>query len=1179
MRLVALTAVLVGVAAAPVPKLTPGQADLMRRHDAIMGEAARLGKEKKNAAAWEAGLRAVTLLEEVDGPLTLRVAGRKAALAGGSAPAEQTRRADALRVEAIRALARLLGPRHHRTVDLEWEGRTARLVEVMDAAGRKRLAEGQRMNAEALALSRRGDHAAALPMSRRSVDAARELLGERHPSYATALDNLATLLQSMGDHAAALPLHRQALAIRKEALGEGHPSYALGLNNLALLHKTMGDHAAALPLYKEALAVRKAALGGRHPDYAQSLDNLAMLLKAMGDLKGALPPCRRALEIRKETLGERHPTYALSLNNLAMLLAGLGDLKGALPLMERSVSVLRATLGKNHPGHATGLNNLATLLMDMGELKAALLPCRQALAIRKAALGVRHPDYAQSLNNLGLLLQEAGDLRAALPLLREALAVHKAALGEKHPSYAAGLNNLAFLLEAMGDRKAALPLMEQAAAAHKAALGEKHPGYAAGLNNLAFLLMVMGDLKGALPLMEQAAAVYKEALGERHPSYAACLGNMAGLLQSMGDPKAALPLRRRALAIEKAALGERHPHHARGLNNLAMLLKATGDHTMALPLLRQALAIRKEALGERHPDHAVSLSNLAMLLREAGDLEGALEHMERALAVATDQLRDLAAVQSDRQQLAAAHAARHFLHNRLLLPDSGKHPAAAAHVLAWKGQVLLRQQQRRLFLRLSGDAEAGAAAERLGSVTRQLVALRQSPDATRERLAALEQEQDEAQARLSKLSTAYREARETERKPEALAKTLPDGAVLVDYLFHHEGLAAFVHRPGKAAARFDLGKADAVVAAVRGWRADLVRGRQATASGTKVKRLLLDPLAKHLDGAKTLLVSPDGVLGTAPFAALPGGKAGTFLIEDVAVAVVPAPAQVPDLMKPRDRKERLGPTLLVLGDLRYDPSAGARPAPAAEDERSAARTGRERFTPLAATRAEAQAVKASFSELFRGGTVTDLRGGEATKKAVREHLPKVRYAHFATHGFFAPETARAAEARGRPDGRREVVGWHPLLLSGLALSDANREPQAGGEDGILTALEVSEMDLTRLELAVLSACETGLGQEAGGEGLLGMQRAFAAAGARTVVASLWKVDDRATGQIMQEFYAAAWDTGKIVSRAEALRHAQLSMLKEGRRRGVGKDAEKTPGGETRLPPFYWAGFVLSGDWR
>ena len=209
-----------------------------------------------------------------------------------------------------------------------------------------------------------------------------------------------------------------------------------------------------------------------------------------------------------------------------------------------------------------------------------------------------------------------------------------------------------------------------------------------------------------------------------------------------------------------------------------------------------------------------------------------------------------------------------------------------------------------------------------------------------------------------------------------------------------------------------------------------------------------------------------------------------------------------------------------------------------------------------------------------------MREEDARKSAVRAALQKSRYAHLATHGFFAPEELKSALATRSGDerlfGLGGVSGWHPLLLSGVVLSGANKEAKPGEEDGILTALEVSEMDLSGLELAVLSACETGLGQEASGEGLLGLQRAFQVAGTRSVVASLWKVPDRETQALMAEFYRVAW--GKtVVSRVEALRQAQLAMLREGDNRGmVRRDKEEKSG---RVPPYYWAAFVLSGDWR
>jgi len=489
--------------------------------------------------------------------------------------------------------------------------------------------------------------------------------------------------------------------------------------------------------------------------------------------------------------------------------------------------------------------------------------------------------------------------------------------------------------------------------------------------------------------------------------------------------------------------------------------------------------------------------------------------------------------------------------------------------------LLIRQQQRRLFLRLADAPEARAAAARLQEATRRLVTLRLAPAAPGAKLRELEKEQEDAQAELSGLSEAFRRSREKRVGPEELAASLPEGAVLVDYLFYRRRmvkdgkplrephLVAFVHARGKAVARVDLGPAKPVEDAADAWRPLLLKRQTGAAAAAGLKRLVWTPLAKHVEGAKVVLISPDGVLGTVPFAALPGAKEGSYLIEDVALAVAPVPSAIADLVRPVKKEDRLAPTLLVAGGLRYDGDDKAPPAGA--DDRSGPRSGRMGFQALPATRAEMLSVRGSFENLFKAGTTAALSEGDATKAAVRKALASVRYAHLATHGFFAGEEAGAAD-------------WHPLLLSGLALSDANRDPKPGEEDGILTALEVSEMDLTKLELAVLSACETGLGKVAGGEGILGMQRAFQIAGARSVIGSLWKVDDKATQHLMTELYAAAWDTRKIISRAEALRAAQLAMLKDGVRRGMAREDDLKKG-SGRAPPYYWAAFVLSGDWR
>jgi CHAT domain-containing protein len=349
------------------------------------------------------------------------------------------------------------------------------------------------------------------------------------------------------------------------------------------------------------------------------------------------------------------------------------------------------------------------------------------------------------------------------------------------------------------------------------------------------------------------------------------------------------------------------------------------------------------------------------------------------------------------------------------------------------------------------------------------------------------------------------------------------------------------------------------------------------------------------------LVSPDGALNQIPFAALPGNKPDRYLIEEIKVAVVP----VPRLLLRNDdggsppRRTRNPPgggrtdeserdSLLILGDVNYGGSPGKAEGALVADARSAvrgSRAGAQQFAELDSTRSEMATIRDSFEKDFPDGKVLPLRGNKATESEFRLEAPKHRWLHLATHGFFAPPEIASALAPSKKDRERNfdeftrkgISGSHPGLLSGLVLSGANTQAKEGEDDGILTAVEVAGLDLEKADLVVLSACETGLGAVAGGEGVLGLQRAFQLAGAKSTVASLWKIPDRATMQLMQRFYENLWD--KKLSKLDALREAQIWMLKEGRQRGLDLEEKTAKPTSSRLPPRYWAAFVLSGDWQ
>ncbi|MDA1231892.1 MAG: CHAT domain-containing protein, partial [Planctomycetota bacterium] len=242
------------------------------------------------------------------------------------------------------------------------------------------------------------------------------------------------------------------------------------------------------------------------------------------------------------------------------------------------------------------------------------------------------------------------------------------------------------------------------------------------------------------------------------------------------------------------------------------------------------------------------------------------------------------------------------------------------------------------------------------------------------------------------------------------------------------------------------------------------------------------------------------------------------------------------------------------------------------------------FEPLSTTAGEIAMIRDLFFELYDADqdAVRTLRKQEATESSFRKYAGRYEVLHIATHGFFADPSKQSVEqlADDEGPGRSETLldyvrGFHPGMLSGLALTGANHAPDSDDEDdGILTADEISFLRLKGVALVVLSASETGLGPSAGGEGVLGVQRAFQVSGAKSVIGTLWKVDDLATRLLMERFYRNLWD--KEMTRVDALREAQLWMLNNPTSiRGTKRIETES----TRTPPYYWAAFVLSGDWR
>ncbi|GFK92245.1 Photosystem I assembly protein Ycf3 [Fundidesulfovibrio magnetotacticus] len=1008
-------------------------------------------------------------------------------------------------------------------------------------------------------LWRYGDNAAIA----REFEAALKL----NPDGVDALDGMVTLAGRSGDH-------------QEEARWAGRKAQARG-----------EDRAEA-----EARVLNAAA---------SDLNRRVVALYDQGKYAETLPLAREALTLREKVLGPEHLDTATSLNNLAALFKSMGDYAHAKPLYERALAVLEKVQGPEHPDTATSLNNLAVLLESMGDYANAKPLYERVLAIREKVQGPEHPDTATSLNNLAGLFKSMGDYAHAKPLYERALAIREKVQGPEHPSTATSLNDLAGLFKSMGDYAHAKPLYERALAVLEKVLGPEHPSTATSLNDLAALFKSMGDYAHAKPLFERVLAIREKVQGPEHPSTATSLNNLAALLESMGDYAQAKPLHERALAIREKALGPEHPDTATSLNRLAWLEWTTGNREQAMLLQERALAVilPTDAVVAKH----TVLSTMSHFQVGQGNLASAILHGKQAVNILQSMRRNISSLDKDLQKSFLTKNEFSYTHLADLLMSQGRIPEAQ------QVQRMLKEDEYFGFVRRDSTQDVRATtaaytpaeeqyARRFQEISDQLASLgREHGELRRKLKLGLSPEE---QARYDALSKDLEAGRavflktlagiesglaqvSTERARELGEMQLKDlkslqgalrelgqGAVLLHTIAAPDKLWLILTTPDAQIARESPVKAADLNALVGRFRQTLDNPRQDPRPlGRELYGHLIAPLRADLEqaGARTLMVSLDGALRYIPMAALHDGE--QWLAQRYATVVYTEVAS--KNLKDRPSQEW---TLSGLGLTR----------------------GVEGFSPLPAVRGELEAVSRAIS----GQVKLD---EQFTEAALGQAVVASPVLHIASHFQFRPGTEQD---------------------SFLLLGDGNR----------LTLDRLRLLDFNEVNVLTLSACETAVG----GTGKMGDGReveSFGAMaqrqGAKGVLATLWSVADESTGRLMSRFYALKEKQG--LDKAQALRRAQLEFI-EGAGEGAGARVPAPAGGQaavhapvqalepTAVPtgeqaaaqapaadredagcgqaiqakgqspsragdappagdfpgyshPFYWAPFILMGNWR
>ncbi|WP_158520989.1 CHAT domain-containing protein [Fuerstiella marisgermanici] len=922
-------------------------------------------------------------------------------------------------------------------------------------------------------------------------------------------------------------------------------------------------------------------VAARQPGLIDEVTARGVLSPHVIPLVAAAESLQEVLAKRTEVHGDHHLSVAMTNNELGLICHQQGKLNDAVRFFTEAATELRAIHIDSGPAYVSVQSNLGRVYHDLADWANARRCYERTSSANKNAHQVADLQTVVTKTNFGGLWLTAGDYDAAEKYQRNALATSRELAGESHPLTIQCLINLSATLQANGTLESAGQILDQ-------------------------------TIKLTRHQFEQNETLACEL--------SVALNNLAAIRYQQGQLEEADKLLQESLRIIIKRYGPDHLYVAIRLQNLANVACDRDKYLEAEKYCRRALDIRRKNLGDLHPDFAAAQIVLAEILQSQGNTSDAGELYERTIRVAARSCEVAALAQNEREQLQMGAHFRSCLDRFIAFSFANQQQVdlekVYSSVFSWKGATLIRQRAVR---QLASYPEIAELFTELQTLTQQralltgAVAADVRNEEPKTQLRNVEDSIDAVTDELNRRGEKYRY--ETQHfKPEDLAEALSPDDVFVDFFEYNAGgtnagsgpnrnnrrMAAFILKPGKKLVQLDLGPTDPLRVDIDCWRESFGLSQTSRLAGERLRKSVWEPILPYAEAARTIIVSPDGALGRLPLGALPGKTPDTYLIEEHRFALIPAPQLLPALAK-KEESSNLTGDLLLFGDIDYGTSPQQPDEKPSELDRQSTLSGgvqrHQPFKSLNETGGEIAEIRRLFQKVSLGDDPSDaqllafirntksLSGSSASESRFRELAPRFSRLHIATHGFFIP-TETASSSKTTAELSVAVQGLslaehrapelsNPEWLSGLALAGANLEPEPGEDDGILTAQEIAFLPLNGVETVVLSACETGLGEVAGGEGLIGIQRAFQVAGVRTTVASLWKVDDLVTRRLMERFYRNLWENE--MSRLDALREAQLYILNNPASiRGATVEGQQS---SKRVPPYYWAAFQLSGDWR
>jgi len=985
----------------------------------------------------------------------------------------------------------------------------------------------------------RSDFKLALPLLERAAISFDRLFGSDQLPTAWVLGGLAATYRGLGQGDLALPLDQRALGIREKELGPEHPDTAQSLHGLATNYIQFGEYERALPILLRALSIREKTLGPTHQKTAQNLSNLAVIYGSLAQFDKAVELYQRALAISELNLGLDHMDVATVMSNLAATYDSLAQFDKAVELYQQALAISERVSGSTHPDTANYLNNLATTLIQLGQYEKALELYRRALQILEKSRGREHLDIANVTSNMALIYRVSGQYEQAIENGQRALAILEGVFGPEHPNTARTLNVLASIYSELGQNEKALQFSQRALSTIEANRGIDHPETAQALVQLASTFVSLGQHVQALPLNLRALAIFQKSFDFDHPNTARASVELAKTYFYLGDYENAKTNWERSLLVIEKNFGPEHPEAARVRYNLSTIHIKFARYEEALKQAQRALGIVEKTYGRDNRLKVSILHNMAFIFAKAGQPGLSISIFKLVVNMRQserDQVSRIGATElnSFTQSVSVSYSAL-----ALLLTEQGRLPEAQMVL------DMLKEDEQFEFIRRSETADSrrtqiGYNATEKAWVERYRV--------VSSRLAALGVE-EQALQKQAKIGLSA----EQKQRKQVLASDLRVAQKAFDAFLHEMRVSFALSGPARAADIADL-------------NVEAVSELQTLIKGLGHDAVLLQ-----------YYVTDDqvGMLLTTP---------GVQLARSVKVSAKELNRQIADFRRLlRDPKSNLLPASQALYQLLV--------APVAKDlEQAGAKTvmlsldGALRYLPFGALHdGQRYLVQRWNLPMYTSVTKNRLRdavtpqwqvAGLGVTRAIGEFaaLPAIKTEMNsivkAAGGGVLPGEVHLDEAftavRLKDVSQRSFQLLH--VASHFRFSPGTEVNSflllGDGQELTLGDIRTQNYRFDNVDLLTLSACDTGLGggRDSQGREIEGFGVIAQKQGAKAVLATLWPVADQSTAMLMAEMYRRRQE--QQLTKTEALRQAQLSLLSRTR----------------YAHPFYWAPFILMGNW-